>query len=205
MSDDKEVIDFIKANGFAILLSTNNKHITGTHIPLQWTSDPAENEVLYGHIALGNPQCQDLRQLAQSEDEVLCIFNGPHAYVSSSWYSHENVPTWNYIAVHVYGQIELLDEEETYYSLDRLMNKYEAGQEQAITLDGLSENTLKQIKGILAFKIKPTQLQGKRKLSQNRNEEDYHAIIEHLQQEDGLSKNVAAEMERLSDTNSQLR
>ncbi|MDA6365870.1 FMN-binding negative transcriptional regulator, partial [Escherichia coli] len=76
---------------------------------------------LTGHMAYGNPQW---RTFADSED-VLVMFQGPHAYISSSWYEEENVPTWNYQAVHVYGQASILSEEELKGDLAILLQKYE--------------------------------------------------------------------------------
>ena len=133
--------------------------------------------MIYGHISKANFQLKDY---TEGKEEVLLIFNGPHSYVSSSWYNHENVPTWNYIAVHIYGSLEVIDNEELKYSLDKLINKYEAKMENPIHLDSLSEKTMKQMKGIIGFKIHINEIQAAYKLSQNRDDEDYHNIVEEL-------------------------
>ena len=172
----EEVEAFIKQNSFGILVSSANDKPTASHIPLELEHDKQGKDVIYGHVALANPQWKQLN----SETEVLVIYNGPQAYVSSSWYGVEEVPTWNYIAVHVYGKIEILDEDELRFSLKKLMEKYEAGSANPVKMEELSEKTMKQIRGIVGFKIHITEIQAAYKLSQNRNKEDHKSIVEHL-------------------------
>lgn len=197
IEDQQEITDFIKANGFGILITSIDDQVTGTHIPLHWTTDPNGDDILYGHIAIANPQCEDLRKIALENKSVLCIFNGPHAYISSSWYGHENVPTWNYIATHVYGTISLTSDDETLFALSKLMAKYEDHQTNPVRMEDLSKQTMRQVNGILAFKITPTEIQGKKKLSQNRNKEDYQSIIEHLDHSSNEDRILADEMRKI--------
>lgn len=176
----EEVRAFLKENSFGILLSTNNQKMIGTHIPLELEEDINGEEVFYGHISKGNAQWKSF----EDGQEVLLIFNGPHAYVSSSWYGHENVPTWNYIAVHVYGTIKLLEEEELLYALTKLVDKYEARQKNPVSVKEFSETTMKQTRGVVGFKVALSEIQAAYKLSQNRNDEDYHNIVNHLNKSD---------------------
>ena len=134
-------------------------------------------EVIYGHVSKANPQWKGYK----TDEEVLCILNGPHGYVSSSWYDHENVSTWNYIAVHVYGQIEIVQEDELLYSLNKLVDKYESKMEQPFKMKDMSAKTLNQVKGIVGFKIHISEIQAGYKLSQNRNDHDYGNIISKLE------------------------
>ena len=128
---------------------------------------------------------------------MLAIFNGPHAYVSSSWYKDENVPTWNYVAVHVYGEIRIIEGQELWDSLKKLVDKYEAHSEHPVSMENMSEKTLRQIKGIVGFSIKIKEIQAAYKLSQNREDEDYHKVIEHLENSgDSGAVEVAKEMRR---------
>lgn len=189
--DLEEVRDFMKKNSFGILITTNNNKIWGSHIPLELEKDLNGEEVIYGHIAKANFQWKDFKE----NDNVLLIFNGPHAYVSSSWYGHENVPTWNYIAVHVYGQLKVIEEEELRYSLKKLLDKYEAHMKSPIHMEDLSEKTMRQIKGVVGFKVLISEIQAAYKLSQNRNNEDYHRIIGELKKTDQLGKGVSEVME----------
>lgn len=172
-----EVKDFLKQNSFGILiLSVNGKH-WGTHIPLELEKDESGDDALYGHISKNNLQCEYFKE----NEEVLAIFNGPHAYVSSSWYHHENVPTWNYIAVHIYGKLSILNEQELMDSLKKLVDKYESNSENPVKVEKLSENTLRSINGIVGFKIKIESIHPAYKLSQNRNDEDHQNIVKELQ------------------------
>lgn len=146
-----------------------------------------------GHMAYGNPQWRTF----EACDKVLVMFQGPHAYISSSWYEQENVPTWNYQAVHLYGSAHILDEEELKQDLTRLLQKYEQHRKNPILWDKLSPSLLeKELKGIVGFKIKVQEVQAAYKLSQNRNEEDYHNIVEKLQEEENLNSHQLAEVMR---------
>jgi len=187
-----EIEQFLHENGFAILINQTHGKLWGTHTPL-FLENKNGKLILSGHISAENPQAESL----QNGDEVLAIFNGPHTYISPSWYDHENVPTWNYIAVHVYGKLRLLDYEETVTSLKKLVDKYEKNQEKPIRVENLSEKTMRQAHGILAFEIEITDIQAKKKLSQNRDAKNYQSIINHLEKsEDGNSKQVASEMRK---------
>lgn len=173
---------FIKQNSFGILITTAQAKIAGTHIPLELEPDfYGGEEVFYGHVAKGNQQWKQFEQ-NNTGNEVLLIFNGPHAYVSSSWYSYEEVPTWNYIAVHVYGKIQIIGEEELRYALTRLVDKYEQNSENPIRIAELSAKTMGQIRGIVGFKVFISDIQAAYKLSQKHNEADYKNIIDHLKQ-----------------------
>lgn len=188
----QEIEDFLHKNSFAILINQTDGKPWGTHTPL-FLEKKGDQLYLSGHISRENPQSHSLHK----NEEVLAIFNGPHTYISSSWYDHENVPTWNYIAVHVYGKIRILNYEETVLSLKKLVDKYEHKQEKPIRIEDLSEKTMRQAKGILAFEIEITTLEAKKKLSQNRDEKNYLNIINHLEKStDTNDKVIAAEMRK---------
>ena len=121
-NENKEEIEqFIRENGFAILVNQTNGKFWATHIPLILDIDNDGKLILVGHISKENPQGESFK----NNTEILAIFSGPHAYISSSWYDHENVPTWNYTAVHVYGKVKILNLEESIQSLKKLVDKYE--------------------------------------------------------------------------------
>ncbi len=125
----KEVKEFIINNSFGILINHINGKPWATHIPLELDKDSNGNDILVGHIAKANPQWKYFTE----STEVLCIFNGPHSYVSSSWYAEEEVPTWNYIAVHVYGLLKIQNEKALMSSLHKLVDKYEQKSENPIS------------------------------------------------------------------------
>ena len=145
-------------------------------------------------MAYGNPQWRTF----ETAEDVLVIFQGPHSYVSSSWYEHENVPTWNYQAVHVYGKARILSEEELKQDLTLLLQKYEKHRKNPVLWENLSPQLVeKELKGIVGFKVRVEEIQAVDKLSQNRNEEDYQNIINKLYEEkDVNSQQVASVMEK---------
>ncbi|SHI98852.1 FMN-binding negative transcriptional regulator [Pseudozobellia thermophila] len=183
----EEVRQFIKANSFGVLVTHSEGKTLATHIPLELEYDTNGKEFLTGHIAKANEQAKHFLRT----EEVLCIFNGPNAYISSSWYQEEEVPTWNYIAVHVYGKLKILDEAETMASLHRLVDTYEAHSKHPVSLKNMSPQTLKQVKGIVGFQIEITDIQARYKLSQNR-EHDHGKIIEELEDRDDPGSHAIA-------------
>ncbi|WP_343485904.1 FMN-binding negative transcriptional regulator [Allomuricauda sp. d1] len=191
-----EVKEFIELNSFGILVNQVDGKPWATHIPLELEKDANGKDVLVGHIAKANAQWKSFND----DTEVLCIFNGPHAYVSSSWYQKEEVPTWDYIAVHVYGKLSVLNEEETMQALHRLVEKYEASSKNPVSLHEMSPKTLRQVKGVVGFKIEITEIQAAYKLSQTRPE-DHHTIIKHLQRRGVTASEVARHIEKQSRTN----
>jgi transcriptional regulator len=186
-----EILQFIQQNGFGILVNTINGKPWATHLPLVINK---EGTRLSGHLARGNSQWREF----EKNDDVLVIFTGPHTYISSSWYDHENVPTWNYIAVHVYGKIRITEGEETLASLKELTNKYEKNSSKPVTVEGMSEKFLNaEIRGIVGFEIDITRIESTYKLSQNRDDKNYKAITEELDKRKcPFDAEVAAEMRK---------
>jgi transcriptional regulator len=191
--NQEEIQQFIHENGFAILVNqTHGKH-WATHIPLILDKNEFGKDILVGHVSKENPQSDSFSNNA----DVLCIFSGPHAYVSSSWYDHENVPTWNYLAVHVYGKVKILNHDEAILSLKKLVDKYEKNSKNPVRVEDLSKQTMRQSRGIVAFEIEITEIQAVKKLSQNRDEKNHQNIISELEQTgDFNSKQIACEMKK---------
>lgn len=190
-TDIASIKQFIKQNAFGILVSQSEKKMIASHIPLEFSADELK---LLGHISRANPQWKNFA----SGSEVLAIFTGPHAYISSSWYDHENVPTWNYIAVHVYGTIRIIEGSERYDSLKRLLEKYEAASNHPVSMAGMSSGYIqKSLKGLVGFEISVTSMEAAYKLSQNRDRKNQLRIIHELEKrDDSLSGQVALEMKK---------
>ncbi|WP_144510840.1 FMN-binding negative transcriptional regulator [Bacillus sp. FJAT-22090] len=189
-TDVNEISEFVQQNSFGTIVTTRKGKPIATHLPLS-LSKIEEDYYITGHLAYGNPQWRTF----ENEEDILVMFQGPHAYISSSWYEHENVPTWNYQAVHMYGSASIMNEEELQQELTRLLQKYEQHRENPVLWDTLSPQVLeKELKGIVGFKIKVKEIQAAYKLSQNRNEKDYHNIIEKLQEEDDLDSKQMAQL-----------
>lgn len=198
VTDMKEILNFVQENSFGTIVTTDEGKPIATHLPFILNKID-DDFYLSSHFAYGNLQWKTL----EDNDQVLVIFQGPHAYVSSSWYGHENVPTWNYQAVHIYGKAKILTKDELREDLANLLEKYEKHRENPILWETLSPDMLEsQMKGVVGFKVKVEEVQAAYKLSQNRNEEDYENIIHKLKEEESpVSKQVALEMERIKHQN----
>jgi transcriptional regulator len=191
-NEDKEAIrTFLKANAFGILINQTNGKLWATHIPLELEINKEGEEVLMGHISKENPQWTAF----ESNDQVLTVFTGAHSYISPSWYDQENVPTWNYTAVHVYGKIKIIEGDAVIDSLTKLVDKYELNSKCPVRVAELSKKTMMQTRGIVAFEIKIEEIQAQTKMSQNRDDKNYSNIISELEKtENPQSMAVAKEM-----------
>jgi transcriptional regulator len=167
--------DIIKEQSFATLFSQHNGIPFATHLPLILDKD---NQYLYGHFARPNPQWKDI-----NNQLVLAVFHGPHCYISPSWYeTNKAVPTWNYVTVHVYGDVELIDdEEELMDSLNDMVLKYEAPDSSYRLQDVDTDFLAGMNKGIQGFKIRINRIEGKAKLSQNHPLERQELVINQLE------------------------
>ena len=189
----EEITKFINENGFAILVNQTNSKLWATHIPLMLKKDKHGKTILEGHISKENPQGESFK----INTDILAVFSGPHSYISSSWYDHENVPTWNYTAVHVYGRVKVLNLEESINSLKELVDKYETKSENPVRIENLSKQTMIQAKGIVAFQIEIDAIEAVKKMSQNRDSKNYENIIIELEKTENVNdKQVAIEMKR---------
>ena len=174
IEDEKMIHDFIEEYSFATLFSQHNGEPYATHLPL--TLNKGEG-TLYGHFALPNEQWKDIE-----EQQVLVVFQGPHCYISPSWYeTTKAVPTWNYVSIHLYGNVEIIkDEEVILTSLNDMVNKYE-GPNSSYELNNIEASFIERMsKGIVAFKITIKKIEAKAKLSQNHSVERQELIIKHL-------------------------
>jgi transcriptional regulator len=189
VTDINEIREFIHKNPFATIVTNKQGKPIATHLPLELHKQGDEYYIT-GHMAYANPQWKTFEE----NDQVLVMYQGPHAYISSSWYKNEEVPTWNYQAVHVYGEASIMSEQELQEDLILLLKKYEQHRENAVLWETLSPQTKKQIKGIVGIKIKIKEVQAAYKLSQNRNEEDYHNIIDKLYKEEDSNAQRLAEV-----------
>ena len=193
--NQEEIKQFLQENSFGILINQTNGKLCATHIPLELDVNKDGKQILHGHIAKENPQWKGFEE----NDSVLAVFSGPHSYISSSWYDHENVPTWNYLAVHVYGKIKIVEGEEAIHSLKKLVDKYEKNSENPIRVENLSSKTMRQVHGIVAFVIEITAIEATKKLSQNRDEKNYENIITELEKTQSIdSISIANEMKKCS-------
>jgi transcriptional regulator len=190
-SEDLDLMkEIIRDNAFALLISSVEK-IRATHSMMMLNDNDPENIYVETHISRANPQAKTLKD----GDEVLCDFLGAHTYISSSWYDHLNVSTWNYEAVQVYGKVQLMNHDELYQHLDKLTSKYESFQKCPVMVKDMGREFVeKEMKGAFGLKIIPTEIFIKQKLSQNRKDHDYQNIISELENSDENGRKIAEKM-----------
>jgi transcriptional regulator len=188
------LVEHIERYDFGLLVSHGSAGLVASHIPFLIERDGGRLH-LQGHLARPNPQVADLAR----GGEVLAIFHGPHAYVSPNWYaSGPSVPTWNYVDVHAYGTVQLV--EDDYWLrrfLVRLSERHEARNPQAWRMQGLPDGYVEtMLKGIIGLDIAVTRLEGKYKLSQNRPATDRPGVIAALEAQSDHDARAVAKLMR---------
>jgi transcriptional regulator len=188
----QKILEFIRENDFATLVVYDGEKPIAGHLLVE-VMEGGDNVTILGHMSRANPLWKSFRD----DNEVLVIFQGPHTYVSPTWYNHVNVPTWNYISVHAYGWAKVMTEhDEVYALLSRLVNRHET--HSSYRLESLPQDFVeKEMKGIVAFRVDVTRLETAYKLSQNREDEDYQNIVIELEKRsDEMSHQVADAMRK---------
>jgi len=171
-----DAVAFMRANPFAILISTVDDEPFATHVPV-CIREEGEKVTLSGHVAKANPHWRHMEQ----KPHCLTIFHGPHSYISPTNYATlENVPTWNYGAVHAYGDARIFSTPgELLQLLHQLIPMFEPS--YAEQWAGLSEAYRERmLSHIVGFEITVTRLEAKFKLSQNRTREEQQNVIASL-------------------------
>lgn len=178
-----------------VCFGTLVEHVDGTlyaaHIPLHFDKD---RKWAYGHLAKANELAAKW-VLEESKNDALFIINGPSAYISSSWYATEEVPTYNYTAIQVKGSRRLRNRAETDDDLKRLVDYYEQKEPKGLTYDTYSPKTLLQSKGVVGFSLEIKSIRAIEKLSQNRKE-DQESIIKQLESRCPEAQRVAELMNK---------
>lgn len=172
MEDHDDMRALMRAYDFAILLVPGEPDLAATHVPLKLDD---ERQMLIGHVARANPMAKAI----EAGKQAMAIFSGPHAYVSPTWYSDpsNNVPTWNYIAVHVFGKLTALYGEEAERSLSAQVADFES----AWRITDIEEKKRAKLEAaIQPFELEIERVEGKAKLSQNKAIEERMRIAEAL-------------------------
>jgi len=188
----EKILEFLRQNEFATLVTYDGEKPVASHLLMEIVENGA-NLLVNGHMSKAN----SLWKTFEKNVEILVIFQGPHTYISPTWYNHVNVPTWNYQSVHIYGKPRLIiDHREAYELLKRLIDRHEA--DGHYKLETLPRDFVeKEMRGIVAFQIEVTRLEANYKLSQNRDDENYWSIVSHLgERRDDLSQFVADAMRK---------
>jgi transcriptional regulator len=171
-TDRKAIIQFMQKYSFATVISCEGDKPVATQVPVL-VYEENEELVLLSHFAKANSHSENI-----VKNPVLVVFSQPHAYISPGFYEKEqNVPTWNYIAIHAYGNATLItDDTGKLKLLEETIINYDAEylkQWNALPIDF----KLRMLKGITAFKITVTELEAKNKLSQNRTDLERQNIV----------------------------
>jgi transcriptional regulator len=171
-----EIQEIIETCSFATLITVRDGELQISHLPLV-LQGTVPGGVLRGHMARANPQLAHCRP----GTSATAIFHGPHAYVSPGWYEQPGVPTWNYIAVHCHGSIELEDGTAALESaLALMLDRYET-QEGRRSIDALSaDQRARALAAIQSFAMKIERVEAKFKLSQNKSQQDRSNVIAQL-------------------------
>jgi len=185
--NDVDKIAFMRQYSFATIITVNGNIPIATQLPF-FIDDRNGDLFLISHFAIGNEQTKYIE-----ENTSLIIFGEPHAYISPAHYDKlETVPTWDYIAVHAYGKAKILTEEAAKLkALEQMIQFYEKGYMQQ--WQNLSDKFKKgMMRGIVAFELEVTDLQGQKKLSQNKTKIEKQRIIDHLESsENAVEKELA--------------
>lgn len=187
-TDRETLYGVIRDNNFGLLITAVDGAPFATHLPFL-----LEGDRLVAHMARANPQWSGFEQ----GGEALCVFQGPHGYVSPRWYAGTRlVPTWNYVAVHIYGRPRIVaDPAAVRDQQARLVAAHEAGAEKPWTMDGLPESYVTgQLRAIVTFEMPIERIEGKFKLNQNRTAEDRVGVVAALRRSARPGDNELAEL-----------
>ncbi|WP_121355055.1 FMN-binding negative transcriptional regulator [Flavisolibacter nicotianae] len=198
-SDKTVVLEFIQKHPFALIAGCDEDgKPVATQIPV--FIDEREGRLyLTGHMMRNS----DHHRAIVANPQVLCVFTGPHTYVSATWYSNPHqASTWNYMSVHARGNLSFLDEEALVDMLKKTSLHFEKNNPDSATVyDNLPVDYRSRLqKAIVAFEVNVQELDTVFKLSQNRDAESYHNIIGHLNKQDAEAQAVAAEMQKRAAT-----
>lgn len=190
-ANPERISALVTGHPFGMLVTAPNGVPFVSHLPFLFERSAGSQGKLLGHMARANPQWQHF----SSDSEILAVFQGPHAYVSPSWYSSPGVPTWNYAVVHLRGKPRLIEgESELEALLEQLTHIHESHMPSPWKPNLTGERRTKLLDMIVGFEIEITDIQGKFKLSQNRSLEDQQHVVEKLSQSNNQTETAVAKL-----------
>ncbi|QDT98465.1 FMN-binding negative transcriptional regulator [Gimesia aquarii] len=192
ITDLNELHNFIEQHSFATLISQKDNEPFASHLPVLLDRNQGKQGRLIGHFAKANPHAE-----MKQHQSVLTIFHGPHAYISPTWYEDpDTVPTWNYLAVHVYGRYsQIEDPKELKGILEQYVDFFEASQPAQWSIQNVDSTLInKLLKGIFGFTIEIDRIEGKFKLNQNHSVERQKKVINHLKKQRGDNPQAIASL-----------
>jgi transcriptional regulator len=179
LTDEAEIRRLIRENPCATLVSNPSTGLVASHYPILLEEDRAELSIVT-HVGRPDEKVHEL-----GKHELLVIVQGPHGYISSSWYgAHIEVPTWNFIVAHLSGVPELLDPTENFKVLSRLVDQFERHVQNPRPLDARPEvaaDARRDSRGTVGLRLVPTRIVAKRKMSQNKSPEIVETVLGELE------------------------
>jgi len=174
----------INRAGLAVLVSHTADGLIASHVPLLLDPGPEPYGTLIGHLARPNPQA------GGAIGDALAIFPGPDGYITPSYYATKRetgkvVPTWNYTAIHAYGQLEFFDDPTRLLDIvTRLTDKHEAARASPWAVSDAPDDFIQgMLRGIVGFTLVISRLEGKVKMSQNRPADDRAGVVAGLRRD----------------------
>jgi transcriptional regulator len=190
-SDPTVLFDFIENHSFGQLVSQVDGLPFVNHLPFLLERNTMPHGTLIGHMARANPQWRSL-----AGQTALCVFTGPHVYVSPSWYESEHVvPTWNYTAIHAYGRVEIVEDCGALQEIvEKSVETYESGMPRPWSFDGGATFAQRLLTQIVGFRVAIERLEGKWKLNQNHPAERRERVVRALRERGDENSLAIAEL-----------
>lgn len=184
--------DWMERSSFALLVSGEDDELVASHLPLLLDRSNGELGTVRGHMARANPQWESAQ-----DRSVMLVYSGPHAYISPTWYQADNVvPTWNYVAVHAYGTLEVVHDADQLLEIVRdTVDVNESGMPSPWSLDSVDfQFSSSLLKAIVGFRVRIERLEGKTKLNQNHDVARRQLVVQALQAESSDNARAVAEL-----------
>jgi transcriptional regulator len=190
-SDLTRLHDFIEQHSFGLLVSQVEGLPFASHLPFLLERKAGPHGCLIGHVARANPQWQQA-----AGQTALAVFAGPHAYISPTWYQAEHVvPTWNYVAVHAYGRVQVIQDRDTLLEIVRkFVHVYEQAMPHPWSFGGSGAFAERMLAQIVGFRIEIAKLEGKWKLNQNHPAERRQRLVRALRERGGEDALAVADL-----------
>lgn len=194
VQDKKVIAAFIRRYSFCTLVTPAGGDTHISHLPLL-LDDGGEPWRLRGHLARANPHCKQL-----NNNPAVCIFHGPHSYISPAWYADSaEVPTWNYAVVHASGPVAVIEDRHWLSKLvDESIDVYETRLPTPWDRRLPERYRRRQLEHIIGLEVTIESMQAKFKLGQNRSLDDQHSMLQALRQADADASSLAAFIDSLA-------
>ena len=174
MKDNAEIRTFVMSHPFGALMTNGRQVPQVSHLPMQLLTDDVGNDLISLHLSKASPHAKGL----EDRENAVAVFLGTNGYISPRWYAaKDNVPTWNYTAVHAIGTLrKIKNEEELMKLLDKLTIEHEEGTKSPWRADWSNSKIRKMVNKIIGFELKVERWEGKEKVGQNRSTEDQTSL-----------------------------